>query len=226
MPEILKLFIEHLPELVDGTMITLQVTVIGLGLGLILGLPLSVARVYGGTFFRRVAVGYSEFFRGTPLVVQLFVVYYGLPDLGITLGRLTSAFLALGFNSAAYQMEYFRGAIQSVSGGQMLAARAIGMTHLEAIRYIILPQALKLVIPSWTNEVVGMLRASAVVFLIAVPDVMAVGRRIASRYFDPIRAYIIVAFFYIILVSVFSLLLGWIEQRLRTPGLEVEVARK
>ena len=98
--------------------------------------------------------------------------YSSLPDIGITFGRFTAAFLTLGLNSGAYQAEYLRGALQAVSEGQMTAARAIGMSKAQAIRYIILPQALRLVLPAWSNEAISMLKYTAVVFLIAVPDLM------------------------------------------------------
>ena len=107
----------------------------------------------------------------------------------------------------------------------MRAARAIGMSRLKAIRYIILPQALRLVIPAWSNEPVALMKTSAVAFLIAVPDLMGQGKIIAARTYDPITSYLAVAIIYIALVALLMLGLQWLEQRLRIPGTEVEVQR-
>ncbi|HSF83923.1 MAG TPA: amino acid ABC transporter permease [Anaerolineales bacterium] len=213
------------PELIAGTRITLQLTLVALGLGVLFGLPAALLRVYGGSLPRRLAIGYIELFRGTPLLVQLFLVYYGLPDLGLTLSRLAAAFFTLGLNSGAYQAEYFRGAIQAVGSGQMVAARAIGMSRLQAIRYIILPQALRLALPAWSNEAVSMIKYTAVVFLIAVPDLMGQAKILAGRYFNPIEIYLSVALIYIVLVFIATQIMSAIERKMRTPGLELEIER-
>lgn len=213
------------PDLLEGMIVSLELTLVALSLGVLAGLPAALARVYGGTWMRRLAIAYIEIFRGTPLLVQLFIVYYGLPDLGITLSRLTAAFITLGLNSGAYQAEYFRGAIQAVGSGQMIAARAIGMSRIQAIRYIILPQALRLVLPAWSNEAISMVKYTAVVFLIAVPDLMGKAKILAGRYFNPIEIYLTVALIYIFLVAVATWLMRTVENKLQTPGLELEVER-
>lgn len=222
----LMVFLERVgPDLIEGTQITLQLTVVALALGVVVGLPAALARVYGGPWLRRLAMVYTEIFRGTPLLVQLFVVYYGLPDLGITFSRFAAAYITLGLNSGAYQAEYFRGAIQAIGSGQMVAARAIGMTQIKAIRYIILPQALRLALPAWSNEAIAMVKYTAIVFLIAVPDLMTKAKILSSRYFNPIPVYITVAIMYIILVAIFTVIVRAIERRMETPGLELEVER-
>jgi len=213
------------PDLIDGAVVTLQLTLVALALGVIMGLPAALARVYGGKWLRSLAIAYIELFRGTPLLVQLFVVYYGFPDLGLTFSRLTAAFITLGLNSGAYQAEYFRGAIQSVGSGQMIAARAVGMTLPQAIRYIILPQALRLALPAWSNEAISMVKYTSVVFLIAVPDLMGEAKILAGRYFNPIEIYLTVALVYIFLVAIATLIMRNVERRLQTPGLELEIER-
>jgi len=226
MLDTLLLFLQRTaPELVQGTKITLQLALIALSLGILFGLPAALARVYGGVIARRLAIGYIELFRGTPLLVQLFLVYYGLPDLGLTFSRLFAASITLGLNSGAYQAEYFRGAIQAVGSGQMVAARAVGMSRLQAICYIILPQALRLALPAWSNEAVSMIKYTAVVFLIAVPDLMGQAKILAGRYFNPIEVYLSVALIYIFLVFVATQIMGGIERKMRTPGLEMEIER-
>jgi polar amino acid transport system permease protein len=200
--------------------IPLNPTAGALLIGILIGLPLSLVRVYGGKFFQPFCSAYLTLFRGTPLLVQLFVVYYGLPELGISFSRMAAAFLTLGCNSAAYQCEYFRGAIQAVSKGQMKAARGIGMNKLQGIRHIILPQALRLVIPAWSNEFIAMVKYTAVVFLIAVPDLMGRAKILSSQNFAPIQTYILVALIYLVLVGALSLVLHFVQQRLAVPGFD------
>ena len=226
MTDWINIIITYFPDLLDGLLVSVKLTLMGLGLGAVIGLPVALARVYGGKWLRRIAIGYTEVFRGTPLLVQLFVIYFGLPDLGITFSRTTAALLALGFNSGAYQAEYFRGAIQAIGSGQMVAARSIGMSRLKAIRHIILPQALRIVIPSWSNEPISLLKASAVVFIIAVPDLMTEAKLIISRIYQPIGIYIYVAIFYLTIVMLLSAFISIIERRLRIPGLEIDTARR
>ncbi len=214
------------PSLLQGTKVTLQLAFGSLFLGFVIGLPASLILVYGPSWLRRIVRFYITVFRGAPLLIQLFVVYYGLPDIGITLPRLFAAYLTLGLNSGAYQTEYFRGAIQAIGSGQMNAARAIGMNKLRAIRYIIMPQALRLALPSWSNELIAMIKYTAVVFLIAVPDVMGHAKILSSRYFMPIQTYITVAVIYLILVGIASLFLRYIGKKLETPGLEMDAATR
>ena len=207
-----------IPALLTGTGVTLQYTLVALLIGAVLGLPLGVVRVYGGQRLGRVAGIYGNFFRGTPLMIQLFMVYYGLPQLGVTFPQSIAALLTLGLNSSAYQAEYFRGALQSIGSGQMTAARAIGMSQWKAIRYIILPQALRLVLPAWSNEAVSMIKYTAVIFLIAVPDLMGQAKIIASRFFAPIETYLLAAVFYLVLVLVATQLLRLVERKYQIPG--------
>lgn len=213
------------PDLLQGVILTLELTVVALAVGLLFGLPAALARVYGGRGLRSIALAYIEIFRGTPLLVQLFIVYYGLPDLGLTFSRMAAAFITLGMNSGAYQAEYFRGAIQAVGSGQMVAARAIGMSQMQAIRYIVLPQALRLALPAWSNEAVSMIKYTAVVFLIAVPDLMGKAKILAGRYFNPIEIYLTVALIYIVLVAAATWIVRTVEIKMQTPGLELEVER-
>jgi polar amino acid transport system permease protein len=225
MTEWIQILGSYWPEFLRGAKITIQLTLVGLGFGAILGLLAALGRVYGGKWVRRIAVGYIEIFRGTPILVQLFVVYFGFPDFGITFSRMMAAFLVLALNSGAYQAEYFRGAIQAIGSGQMMAARSIGMSRMKSIRYIILPQAFRIVIPAWSNEPVSLLKASAVVFLIAVPDLMAQAKTIAARTFEPIGTYIAVAIIYIALVFVLTMILNFLEKRYKIPGIETEAQR-
>jgi polar amino acid transport system permease protein len=224
MQEFLELLRNIIPVLLQGVVVTLQIAAVSLLLGVATGLPIGIGRVYGPPWLQRLLGAYVTLFQGTPLLIQLFLVYYGLPDLGITFGRLTAAYITLGLNSGAYQAEYLRGALQSVSEGQMTAARAIGMSKWQAIRSIILPQALRLVLPAWSNEVIAMLKNTAVVYVIAILDLMGQAKAVNSDYFAPIPIYMTVAVFYIILVGITYLILRQVERRVAVPGLLGESA--
>jgi len=225
MSEWLQLLQRSLPAFLQGSLVTLQLTVVGLSMGFVLGLLSALARVYGGKWVRGLAVGYIELFRGTPVLVQLFLIYFGLPGLGITLSRMTSAYLAMGLNSGAYQAEYLRGSILAIGDGQMMAGRAIGMSRFKTIWYIILPQALRLVIPAWSNEPISLLKSTAVAFLIAVPDLMTKAKAIAAQTYNPIGTYLAVAVVYLVMVFALNELLKFLERRARIPGFEMEGKR-
>lgn len=222
MSDFFAFFLRFLPDLLRGMSVTLLLTAQGLIAGFVLGLLATLARTYGSKFWRRLAVGYIELFRGTPLLVQLFLIYYGLPGLGITLSRELSAFLALGLNSGAYQAEYLRGSILAIGDNQMMAGRSIGLSKWKTIWYVILPQALRLAIPAWSNEPVSLLKSTAVVFLIAVPELMAKAKSIAAQTYDPISAYLAVAFIYLAAVYLLDAFLRWLERTTRIPGFEME----
>ncbi len=222
MTAFFEFFVRFLPDMLKGAGVTVLLTVEGLVAGFVLGLLASLARTYGNKFWRGVAVSYIELFRGTPLLMQLFLIYYGLPGLGVTFSRELSAFLALGLNSGAYQAEYLRGSILAIGDGQMMAGRSIGMSRIKTIWHIILPQALRLAIPAWSNEPVSLLKSTAVVFLIAVPELMAKAKSIAAQTYDPIGTYLAVALVYLAMVYLLDAVLRWIERATRIPGFEME----
>jgi len=207
------------PKLAQGLPLTLQITSSCIGIGIVLGTLLALARVYAPRIVKLVCAGYIHVFRGTPLLVQLFIVYNGLPTLGITLTPLQSGILALGLNTAAYQAEYFRGAIQAVQGGQLLAARSIGMSLSQAIRYVVLPQAFRLVLPAWSNEFILMLKYSSIVYAVTLLELMGKAKRLAARDSRSFEIFIVAALFYLALVLVLSTLLRMLEKRVRIPGL-------
>ncbi|MBI3176171.1 MAG: amino acid ABC transporter permease [Chloroflexi bacterium] len=222
MSDFFTFFLRFLPDLLRGAGITILLTAEGLAAGFVLGLLTALARTYGDKFWRGLAVGYIELFRGTPLLVQLFLIYYGLPGLGITLSRELSAFLALGLNSGAYQAEYLRGSLLAIGEGQMMAGRSIGLSRWKTVLYVILPQALRLAIPAWSNEPVSLLKSTAVVFLIAVPELMARAKSIAAKTYDPIASYLAVAIVYLAMVYLLDLVLRWMENNTRIPGFDME----
>ena len=222
MIDFFEFFIRFLPDLLKGAGTTLLLTAEGLAAGFIIGLSSTLARTYGNKFWKGVSIAYVEIFRGTPLLVQLFLLYYGLPGIGITMSRELAAFLALGLNSGAYQAEYLRGSILAIGEGQMMAGRSIGMSRWATVFNVILPQALRLAIPAWANEPVSLLKSTSVVFLIAVPELMARAKAIAARTYDSISAYIAVAIIYLAMVYLVDAVMKWAERASRIPGFEME----
>ena len=208
-----------LPKLAQGLLLTVEITAACIAFGFVLGVLLALGRVYGGRLVSVPCGIYIHFFRGTPLLTQLFIVYFGLPSWGIHLSAFLSGVLALGLNTAAYQAEYFRGAIQAVKRGQMMAARSLGLSRIQAIRHVILPQAFRIVIPSWSNELILMLKYSSIVYSIALLGLMGMGKRIAARNFNYFEVFVVVALFYLVLVLGLSQSLRWLERRVRVPGL-------
>lgn len=222
MSGFLGFFISNLPDLLKGLGWTLLLTLEGLAAGFVLGLVTTLARSYGNKFWKGLSIVYVELFRGTPLLVQIFLLYYGLPGIGVTMSRELAAFIALGLNSGAYQAEYLRGSILAVGEGQMIAGRSIGMSKWATVFNIILPQALRLAIPAWANEPVSLLKSTSVVFLISVPELMAKAKGIAAKTYDPIGSYIAVAIVYLVVVYVVDALIKWGERATRTPVFEME----
>lgn len=212
-----------LPQLLEATKMTLWITTGSIVLGFVVGIIVALGRVYGPRPIRWLTIGYIQFFRGTPLLVQLLVVYYGLPpyvsQFGITISPLMAAIVGFGLNSAAYQAEYFRGAVQSIQSGQMMAARAVGMTRIKSIANIILPQALRLVIPSWSNELIYTIKYSSLAYFVSLQELMFVGKKLSLKTARTFETLIVVAAIYLVIVFVVSWIIHRLETRVRIPGL-------
>jgi len=205
----------------------LELTAISIGSGFLLGLLLALTRVYANRALSGAANVYIQFFRGTPLVVQALLVYYGLPPYLKSLGiepftPFVAACIALGLNSAAYQAEYFRGAIQAISSGQMQAARSMGMSKMQAVRSVILPQALRIVLPSWSNELIYTIQYSSVAYFLTLEELTFASMKIAARYARAFDSYATAGVIYVVIVLLVSRLLAYAESRLRIPGLCVD----
>lgn len=187
--------------------------------GLAIGIGLALGRVYGNKIISSICIGYIEVIRGTPLLVQLFIIYFGLPSIGIILNPLSAALLGLSINSGAYQAEYLRGSLQSIPTGQMIAARTLGMNKLRSIQNIILPQALRISIPAWSNELIYLLKYTSIAYIIQVPELTAKGKFIASETFRFIEIFLIIAIIYLTLTILFTAIIDKIEKRLSIPGI-------
>jgi len=215
------------PDLAQGTWLTVVITGVSLVVGFLLAVPLAVARVYG-RFSAWLSLAYTELLRGTPLLAQLFVLYYGLNLGRYVPGALSGVFprdvvwvAILGFtlNGAAYQAEYIRGAVESVDEGQITAGRAIGLSKIEAIYHVVLPQALRYAIPSWTNEFVYLIKYSSLAAFITVPELYYRADQVASETFRYTLIFVVTGAMYLALVITASKLMERVDDRVAIPGL-------
>jgi len=219
MTENLLLVYQSLPYLLRGSMVTLKLIGGALAIGLIMGIPMAVGQVYGNKYVANLISFYVWFFRGLPVLVLLFLFYFGLfLLLGFNLTALTAAILVLGFRSAAYQSQIFRGGIMSIGEGQMLSARSLGMSKFQAIWNIILPQALRISIPGWSNEYSIILKDSAVTYAIGLMEIITRGNFIATRTYQPMPIFLTCAVIFLILTYGGVKLLSILEKKIRIPG--------
>ncbi len=189
-----------------------------MGIGLILGIFFAFGQVYGSTPLSLAITAYERFFRSVPALVLLFLFFFGSSYFGLSLSPFFSAVLALGFRSSAYQSQIFRGAIQSIDKGQMMAGRALGMSKFQTIRHIIFPQTLRLVIPSWSNEYSSVLKDTSLAYAVGVIELVREGRYIIVRTFEPMLIYITIAVIYFFLTYAGNWLLGFLERKVTIPG--------
>ncbi|MFW6264978.1 MAG: amino acid ABC transporter permease [Bacillota bacterium] len=220
--EIYELFIQYYPRLFDGLKNTMFLTIISCFLGTVFGTFLSLGKIYGNKFISRVISLFIGLIRGTPLLVQLFIIYYGLPPYGIRLTAIQAAILSFVINSGAYQAEYLRGSIQSVSSGQLKAALSLGMSKWQGIFHVILPQALRRVIPAWSNEFIYMIKYSSLAYVIGARELMTEAKLIASRNYQFFRIYLIAAIIYLLVIVFFAYLFNKIEKKVAIPGFDFD----
>lgn len=209
-----------LPQLFRGAVVTVEITAASLLLGCTLGLLIGIGRLNPR---RRIIYGfctaYVAFIRGTPLLVQLFILFFGLPQFGILLPAFVCGVIGMGVYSGAYVSEVVRGAIQSIDRGQMEAARSIGMSSGLAMRSVILPQAVIRMIPPLGNEFIALIKNSALVSLLTIHDVMHEGQKIISVTYRSLEVYLAIAVVYFILTGATTLVLRHFEKRLSSGGL-------
>ena len=206
--------INYLPLLLQGMKLTFQLTIIAVAAGTVIGLLFSLCRISKFKPFAWLSKGYVDFFRGTPLLVQIFLIHFGFPQVfGINaFPAYLSGTIALSLNSGAYIAEIFRGGIQSIHKGQMEAARSLGMTYAQAMIYIILPQAFKRSIPPLGNEFIAMLKDSSLVSVIALQELMMSGRIMSGRSFRPFETWVTVAMLYLVMTMTISQFVSYLER--------------
>jgi polar amino acid transport system permease protein len=219
MGDYLQAIGDALPYLLQGSLVTIALVMAAMALGLVIGVILAVGLVYGPPHVRALFNLYVWFFRGVPLLVLLFFFYFGLFTLvGINISAFTAAVIVLGLISAAYQSQIFRGGILSLPEGQLKAARALGMSDSKAILFIILPQALRLSIPGWSNEYSIILKDSAVAYALGVAEVMARAHFVASRTYQHLPLYFTAGVIFVILTYLGTKGLRLLEEKVRIPG--------
>jgi polar amino acid transport system permease protein len=208
-----------LPSLLTGALVTIGTVICAMFLGLALGVPLSVLQIYGPAPVRAAVGIYVWFFRGVPILVLLYLFYFGICfSLGLDLSAFSASCLVLGLTSAAYQSQIFRGAISSLPAGQMQAARSLGMSDSTAIAVILLPQALRLSIPGWSNEYSILLKDSVLVSVLGTMELMFRTKAMATHTEEFTAFYVTTAVLYFLITLLGVRLLRLLEKTLRIPG--------
>lgn len=212
----MDLVVQSFPLLILGAGITIQITAISVFLGLIIGMFVGIARISHIKPLSILAAIYTDFLRGTPLLVQIFLIYFALP---IILDQRVDPFLAAitacGINSGAYIAEIFRAGIQAIDSGQMEAGRSLGMTWTQTMRYIIIPQAFKNIIPPLGNEFIALLKDSSLVSVIGFEELTRRGQLIIARTYGSLEIWLSVALIYLVMTLAISRLVAYMEKRLK-----------
>lgn len=209
-----EVVIKYLPMLLQGMKLTIQLTVISVAIGTVIGLFMSLLRLSWLKPAAWLAKGYVDFFRGTPLLVQIFFVHYGFPQLfgARPFPIHVSGIIALSLNSGAYIAEIFRAGIKSIHRGQMEAARSLGLSYPQAMRDVIIPQAFKRSIPPLGNEFIAMLKDSSLVSVISLQELMMSGRIMMARSFRPVETWFTVAILYLVMTMTISQFVSYLER--------------
>jgi polar amino acid transport system permease protein len=214
----MSIIIDFYPQLIAGLTVTLQLITCAVPLGILIGISIALLRAYGGPVLSFSAYVYQIVFRGTPLLLQLFIIYYGLPHVGIVFNPVAAAVIGFGLCSGAYHSEYLRGALLSVHEGQTEAARSLGMGRLRTIISIILPQMIRRAIPGCSNEITYLIKYSSLAYLVTVIDLTGQGRLIAYKTFRFFDAFLVVGLIYLALVTMANHLLQYAENKTRIPS--------
>jgi polar amino acid transport system substrate-binding protein len=205
---------KYLPTLLRGAVTTVELSVVAMAVAVVVGLIVVLARLYAVPPFNWLARAYVEIFRGTPLLIQLLMIYYGLPQIGIRLNAFFAAILGLGLNYAASEAENYRAGIQAIPRGQTEAAMALGMSRSQALQHVILPQALRLVIPPVTNDFIAMFKDSSIVSVITMVELTKVYGMLAMSTYDYIGLGLMTAAIYFGLSYPASIFANWLERKL------------
>ncbi|MHC1682376.1 MAG: amino acid ABC transporter permease [Clostridiaceae bacterium] len=201
---------------VNGAKFTLLLAFFTVLFGVLLGLFLALMKISKSKILNLIATAYIEFIRGTPLLVQLYIIFYALPSLiGMNLPDLVAAILALSINSAAYVAEIIRAGIQAIDKGQMEAGRSLGMTHATVMRYIIIPQSIKNILPALGNEFIVVIKESSIVSVIGIHELMYNADTVRGNTFKAFEPLILVAIMYFIITFTLSKFMGRVERRMR-----------
>jgi glutamine transport system permease protein len=208
---------DYLPLLLRGTLLTITISLVSILFGSVLGLGVGLGKMSSKKYINLPLSSYINFFRGTPLLVQILIIHFGVvPFFYGTTNAILAAIVALSLNAAAYTAEIFRAGIQSMDKGQTEAAKSLGMTHYQTMTLIILPQAIKRMIPPFGNEFIVLIKDSSLVTVIAAPELMYWSNNMKGQYQRIWEPYLTAALIYFILTYSMSKLLAYIEKRLKT----------
>jgi polar amino acid transport system permease protein len=207
------------PALFQGLIVTIKLIALTAPFGLLLGIGIAIGRQYGGRWLSAACKGYVVFFKGCQLLLLLFMLYFGLPSVGITLPAFTASVLGFILCNAAYNSEYIRGAIKSIKDGQMTAAQALGMTRLQTIESIILPQALRRAIPGLSNEFIYLIKYSSLAYMITVVELSGEAKVVAAKYFMFSECFLAAGMVYLALATLATYAIHLLERRLAIPGM-------
>lgn len=214
MPEWLNLMSQSLwPLLYAGVVFTIPLTLISFAISLVLAFIAALVRLFGPQWAKAMVRFYIWLFRGSPLLVQLFLIFYGLPKIGIVLDPLTAAIIGFSLNGGAYKAEVIRGAIESIPKGQWEAAYSMSMTRGQALRRAILPQAARLALPSLANSFISLVKDTSLAAVITVPEMFQAAQRIAAVTYEPLVLYTQTALIYLVFCSFLSALQTRLEAR-------------
>lgn len=206
-----EFLLKYYPFYIEGIKITLLLSLLTIIFGTLLGLVLCILKISKYKFLRSIASVYIEIIRGTPLIVQLIVIHYGFK---INMTEMTSATIALSINSAAYIAEIIRAGISSINKGQMEAARSLGMNHFQSMKLIIIPQAIKNILPALGNEFVVLIKESAIVSYIGLADIMYKANQIRSLTYLTLEPLLVAAIIYFVITFTISKLIQYFERKL------------
>lgn len=209
-----NLVMNYAPTLLMGVVLTVKFAVAAMAFGLVLGAFTAVLRIGGNRALDRLAQAYVSVMRGTPLLVQMFVVYYGLPDVGISLSPTTAGILTLTLNAGAYLSESMRGAILGIARGQWSASHSLGLTYVQTLRYVVGPQALRLAVPSMGNTLISLIKDTSLVSVITVKELLRSAQEVIATTFQPLPLYLAAAALYWVLSSLLSAVQSRLEGRL------------
>jgi polar amino acid transport system substrate-binding protein len=212
--ERLHQYVQYLPLLGGGALVTLEISALSMAIAIGFGLMLAILRVFAPRALAWIVVAFIEVVRGTPLLIQLFIIFYGLPSIGIRFSPLWAAVIGLGINYAAYEAENYRAGIQSIPRGQLDAALALGLTRIQTIRKIVLPQAIRLVIPPVTNDFIALLKDSSLVSVITMVELTKMYGQLAATNYDYIGIGLLTAAIYFLLGLPIARLSRTLEARL------------
>ena len=211
----ISLIVNSLPLLLKGAGLTLEITALAVGLGLVIGLFLGLAQLSKSAFLRWPAKVYVDIIRGTPLLIQIFIIYFALPNIiGERIDPFLAAVAACSLNSGAYIAEIFRAGIQSIALGQLRAGLSLGMTYPQTMRYVVLPQALRNIMPSVANEFVINIKDTSVLNVIGFTELFFYAKTIVSGNYQIFATYLLVAVIYFILTFTITRVLRLIEKKM------------